>query len=355
MEAIAPSLPVPLWRRILGGLGSVRLLDLRTGHWFDRVLTQYVRNRPARPMAFAADSERQAASDAITRWNAAEAALLGAATAGISTAAAIVATDVPWGGLVTAPVAAAAIGAEMVARAVLHVRMSCALADAWAIRFSPEDPDDLARLYALAFDVEEPRDEVYGGTATIERLSRNGRDTDLGNAIGSKLLSESILRNLPFVGVFTSAVQSWRVTMHVGGAVTRYLRFRHLFDDVLARVAAHGPEAVDALVEGVWYIAIADGQPNDDETALLAHLVRTRPRESRWKLTARFVGDSDAWLARLARVPERAHDDLFSALGVAATIDGALAPGERQLLARAAAALGVEPAAEPSEPPQRRN
>ena len=341
--AIAPSVPVPLWRRVAGGVGSVRLLDLRTGHWFDRLLTHYLRNRQARPVSFATEGERQDACAGIMQRNAAEAAVLGAATAGVSTAAALIAADVPWGGVAAVPLAAGAIAIEMMARAVLQVRMSCALADVWGVRFSPEDPDDLARLYALAFDVEEPRDDVYGGTATIERLARSSRDTDVGNAIGAKLLSESILRNLPFVGVLTSAAQSWRVTMRVGGAVTRYLRFRHALDDVLARVATHGPEALDTFIEGVWFIAISDERANDDETALLAHLVRMQPRERRRKLTARFVADADAWVARLARLPEPAHDDVFAALQVAATMDGPLSPPEELLLARAAAALGIEP------------
>src|SRR5438270_189705 len=84
----------------------------------------------------------------------------------------------------------------------------------------------------------------------------------------------------------SSALQSWRVTMRVGDGVTQYLRVRHAFDDVLARVAVHGPEAIDTLIEGVWFISIADDTANDNEAALIAHLVRTRPRESRWKLTA---------------------------------------------------------------------
>lgn len=341
MEAIAPSVPVPLWRRIGQGIRAVRPLDLQTGHWFDRVLTRYLRSRPARPVAVATAAEREQACAAIVQRNAAEAAVLGAATAGMSTAAAVLAANAPWGSIAALPLAAGAIGAEMVARAVLHVRMSCALADVWGLGFSPDEPDDLARLYALAFDVEEPRDEAYGGRATIERLAR-ARDVDLGIAIGAKLMSESLLRNLPFVGIVTSAVQSWRLTLRVGNGVTQYLHFRLAFDDVLERVRAHGDEAVDTLIEGVWFISIADEQVNDDETALIAYLVNTRPRERRWKLTARFVPDEEAWIERLARLPEAAHHDLFRALEVAAAMDGKVSPPERQLLARAALALGIE-------------
>jgi hypothetical protein len=341
MEAATVSPAVPLWRRVTEGIASVRPLDLRTGHWFDRVLTRYLRSRPARPVALDSNAARQAASAAVMHRNAAEAAALGVATAGVSTLAATLATDAPWSGLAALPVAACALAGDMVARAVMHVRMSCALADIWGIRFSPDDPADLARLYALAFDIEEPRDEVYGGRASIERLA-GARDGDLGSAIGSKLASESLLRNLPFIGVLTSAVQSWHATMRVGDGVMQYLRFRHAFDDVLTRVAAYGPEAVDILIEGVWFISIADDRVNDTETALLAHLVRMLPRETRWKLTARFVPDENAFIERLSRLPEPAHDDVFHALEVAATMDGLVSSAERNLLLRAAAALGIE-------------
>jgi hypothetical protein len=318
----------------------VRPLDLRTGRWFDRVLTRYLRSRPARPVAERSVAERRQKCASVVRRNATQAAVLGAATAGLSTAAAVLAAETPAGALTALPVAACGVVAEMVARAVLHVRMSCALADVWGLRFSPDDPEDLARLYALAFDVEEPRDEAYGGRAAIERLAR-GRNSELGNAIGAKLLSESILRNIPFIGIFTSAVQSWSVTMRVGNGVTQYLHSRLAFDEVLARVARHGPAVLDTLIEGVWFISTADAQVDDDETALLAYLVQTVPRECRWKLIARFVPDEEAWIERLAHLPEPAHDDLLRALEVAAAMDGKVTPAEQMLLTRAAAALGI--------------
>lgn len=350
MEATATEVstaPVPLWRRITQGLAAVRPLDLRTGHWFDRVVARYLRSRPARPVPFATPATRRRASCAIVRRNATEAAVLGAATATVSTAAALLTADTQgYGGVVALPLAAGAMAAEMVARAVLHVRMSCAIGDVWGVRFSPDDPGDVARLYALAFDVEEPKDDAAGGRDVVERLAR-AREGDLGAAIGAKLISETLLRNLlPFVGIVTSAVASWRLTMRVGNGVTRYLGFRHALDGVLARVQAHDPGALDALIEGVWFVASADGQVNDDEAALLAHLVRMRPREARWKLTARFVADEGAWLDRLARLPEAVHAEVLTALEVAAAMDGVVSPPERTLLARAAAALGLEPSPE---------
>ena len=343
MQATQAALtPVPIWRRITDGIRAVRPLDLRTGHWFDRVLVRYLRARPARPVASGTVGHRHQKTCAIVRRNAAGAAVLGAATASLSTAGVVLTADMPWGGVVAVPLAACAMAAEMVARAVLHVRMSCALGDVWEKQFSPEDPADLARLYALAFDVEEPRDEATTGRSVIERLAR-ARDGDLGNAIGAKLISETLLRNIvPFAGIATSALESWRLTLRVGEGVEQYLRFRRATDEPFARVAAHGADAVEALVEGVWLVAVADGQLDDHETALLAHLVGMCPRESRRKVTARFVDDEEGWLARLARLPEPAHDELFYALEVAAAMDGSPSPGERKLLAHAAAALDVE-------------
>jgi hypothetical protein len=341
---ISPSIPVPLWRRIGQGLSAVRPLDLHTGRWFGRVLTRYLRSRQARPTLAGTAAERQAASQAIVMRNAAGAALLGAATAGMSTAAAVLAAETP-GGIAALPLAVGAIGLEMIARAVLHVRMSCAVADAWNVHLSAESPEDLARLYALAFDVEEPADDESGGRATIKRLAHGG-DSALGNAIGSKLISESLLRNLPFIGIFTSAAESWRLTKRVGNAVTQYVHFRAAFDGLLARVAAHGCETLDALIEGVWFVCIADAQVNDDETALLAFLVQRRPPEVRERLTARFVLEPDGWIERLARVPQSARQELFRALEVTAAMRGEVSQPERAILERVAAALGIEVSAD---------
>jgi hypothetical protein len=120
------------------------------------------------------------------------------------------------------------------------------------------------------------------------------------------------------------------------------VHFRAAFDGLLARVAAHGCETLDALIEGIWFVSIADAQVNDDETALLAFLVQRRPQEVRGQLTARFVLDPDAWIDRLARVPEGARHDLLRALEVTAAMAGHASPAERALLERAAGALGIE-------------
>jgi hypothetical protein len=166
-------------------------------------------------------------------------------------------------------------------------------------------------------------------------------DEDVGSSIGSKLLGESVLRNIvPGIAPVTSSVSSWKMTRKLGDTVSSYMRYHRAFRNEMLAVGYRCEAHFGLLAEGLWFLFSADGRLSPEETAVLAYLVRLLPADERADVMARFVEDENDWLQRLAALPENERDDFFHALEVAATVDEVVSQPERRILRGAARALG---------------
>jgi hypothetical protein len=149
-------------RELAAALGrELELRDLRSGQWMSKLAHAYLElhaeHRAARatPAAAAGGPEPQAhartrpRAEQLVRRTAMASALGGAGAAGVTTGA-IVATADSGGlaGLLTIPAAAAAIGGDMALRSLLHLRLTCELADLEGVALGPEDATEVLRLFA---------------------------------------------------------------------------------------------------------------------------------------------------------------------------------------------------------------
>lgn len=282
-------------------------------------------------------------ADRIIRKTALKAAMLGTGAATVTTTAGVWTSETQGiAGLVAIPAAAVAMVADLAARARITIEMSCDIAALFGVRFDPDDPVDLARLYAVALDaVGHPEDTDSRGHELLEHLVPQHSE-DISASIGSMLGNETLVRNVvPVVGLFTSGLSSYQLTRHLGEASMRYARGRRALSDAFESVEQFTPDARELLIEGVWFVFTADGILETHEATLLSHFVHCQPAETRAALLDRMRDDEAGWLQRLEQLPQPARETFMRALETAAALDTKLADAERDLLAAAARRLGT--------------
>jgi hypothetical protein len=312
--------------------------------WFGRLAAAYLRRRLRhagipKPSDGRTEAER---AEAAIRAACVKCAVTGAVSGTVTTAAELLTAEtLDVAAIVTVPVAVLTIGSEMVFRAVVHLGLTCDLAEIFGVPFDTEDRTGFWRLFALAFGTTSHGDDAREpGRVLVENVLRLEND-DVGASIGWKLVGESVLRNIvPGVAPLVSAVSSWRMTRRVGDTVRRAMRYHRAFRQEMLEVGHRCAAHYGLLAEGLWFLFIADGRLSPEETGVLASLVRMLPAEERAEVTARFIEDDFDWLQRLGQLPENERDDFFHALEVAATVDKVVSLPERHILRSAARALG---------------
>lgn len=321
---------------------ELELADFRSGNWFPRLLALYLRHYEAHAMhePVRARGARAETTESIIQRACAEAALAGTVTATVSTGASVYASDTGGAGLLVAvPAAMLAIGGEALLRALIHLRMTCDLASAYGVRLHPEDPADLARLYALVFGTERHASED-SGLGLLERLVSSEAE-DLGEKLGTKLMGEGLARNvLPFAAVLTSPISSWKRTRHLGETMLGYVRFRRALADAFSAVLRQYPQGTELLVESAWFLLNAEGWLDEDKAALLSHLLRRLPARARRELMARLAEGESEWLRRLRHVPASVRAPFLQALVVLSAADTVTSPEQWRTLEHAARTLG---------------
>lgn len=317
--------------------------DLRTGRWFTKLLSTYLRHYDAHVLNAAAAAKGTAAdaTDAIIRRACMAAFLSGAGSGSATSGLTVVAADAGVPGLVVAlPAAGLVVTTEMLVHALINLRMACDLASAFRVRFDPEDPSDLSRLYAIIRGrAEQDEDDGTLGLGRVEHLV-HAKGAELGEDLGAKLLGDSVARNLvPFLNVLTASVANWRRTRHLGGSVLRYVRLRRALEDADAAIRRVAPESRGLLLESTWFLFISDGRLREEESAVLTHqLARLSPARRR-EAVGLFVEDSAAWLKRLRSAPARSREVLMWSLNQLSAADLCASAPERDLLRKAAEAL----------------
>jgi tellurite resistance protein len=321
--------------------------DVRSGKWFEKLLTHYVKfweaQRATRVSSASSEPERAAAARRLIDKSALKAALAGAGCAGIVTAASV--STAETGGAaapVVLPTAAASMIAELIVRSLLHLDLCCELAALNGVRFPPGQEAELVRLYALAVGAEMHETEDDPGRGLVERVVRLQQTGDLGKLVASRVVGEALLRNvLPFADVFVSSLSNYRLTREVGQFMEQYAQRRLRLTAAVAALRERSPDAVDLLLEGIWFVFISDGRLTPVETALLAHLLQGQASE---QLTPRFISDQASWFERVraAQLDGETHRLLWEGLAAASAADGKTTPQEGAILQHLADALGLK-------------
>jgi hypothetical protein len=346
-----------------GGDGDVRIealgeeIGVRSGEqrppgWFLRLARWYlgrrVRRDGERGELTVDDAEATARARRAITVACVKSAISGALAGSVSTGATVVTASTEGAmAFAAVPVAAAAIGGEMLYRSVLHLDLTYDLAAIFGLSYDPSHEEDLFRLYALAFGTSDHDDEATEGGDPGKELVRevtHVETEDVGEKIGHLLLGESIMRNVvPVVGIVSSAVTNVVLTRKVGHTIRRYFRYQRAFKDTFEHaIELLRGEPLDLLIEGMWFIFTADGKLSPEEAACLASMVHRLPPDARHAVTHRFVEDEHEWTERLAAgVPEPMRDVFLHALEVAAAVDNDVGVPERKILRRASRKLGV--------------
>jgi hypothetical protein len=337
----------------LGKEFGVRSDEGASRGWFTRLARWYLARRIAKrgvaddraPIDATANARAQRAITVACIKSAVSGALSGSVSTG-----ATLATAQTEGALAFAavPVAAAAIGGEMLFRSIVQLDLTCDLADIFGLSYDPAHEEDLWRLYALAFGTSDHDDDAEANGDQGKELVRevaHVEGEDVGEKIGHLVLGESIMRNVvPVVGVVASAITNVVLTRRMGHTVRRYFRYQRAFGDTFAHaIELLQGEPRDLLIEGMWFVFTADGKLSPEEAACLGKLVHKLDPVERHAVTHRFVEDELDWSERIAKgVPEELRDVFLHALEVAAAVDKDVSVPERKILRRAARALGRE-------------
>jgi hypothetical protein len=319
----------------------LKLADLRSGRWFDKLAREVLERRSRLGSAGEAHQPGEATlqADKLIRKACVESAALGSGAAAIATGATVVTAQTDGAlGLVALPAAAISVGVETIARVIVQFRLACDLGELLGSPLSAEDPAELARLCAIGLGVLEQRSADDLGKGLVERAVRLGEDDGLAREVGSRLLFESVVKSaIPVFGLVTSSARSWRVTRRLGETVSDHLRYRGAMDSAFE--AAEGDFARETLIEGLWFIFTADGPLTAPEASVLSHFVRRCPAEARDELLARFVRDEAEWLQTCKRLPVEARAPILRALEIAAAIDDQITSTEREIVGRVASVL----------------
>jgi hypothetical protein len=311
----------------------------RSGSWFTRLVMAYLRRYASKQSASpapAVGTESERALKAI-RWAAVRSAITGAASGATTTSATIITAETQGiGGLVAIPVAVAGIFGEMVYRAIIHLELTCQLAEIFGLRIDPEDPSDLWRIYALAFEPtpegDKEGEERDPGQGMIHRVLEV-QGEEVGHHIGAELLGESMLRNVvPVLGIASSSITNYRLTRRLGDTVRRFMRYQRALQDALAHEVQACSTHLDLLIEGIWFVFSADGALKPEEVAILAWLLKKCEPVERHAISSRFVEDDHDWLERIEAVAPALRPSFYHALEVAAAVDKAVTLPERRLL-----------------------
>jgi uncharacterized tellurite resistance protein B-like protein len=324
--------------------------ERRPGGWYTKLVAHYVRKNVARRAARGAVTTTENPHDrsvSAIRWACAKSAASGALCGMISTAATVITAETEGlAGIVAGPLAALTIGGEMILRTILHVELTCELAEIFDVDVDPDNADDLWRLYGLAFGTHGQDDGEGDEDPSKETITEMGHveGEEIGEKIGSRVLGESVMRNIvPVLGIFTSAVTNFLMTRRLGNTVRRYMRYQHALDAEGSFASEHCHAVLDLVIEGIWFIFSADGKLEPEEITFLNHMLKKLDPISRKAVTDRFVEDELEWTIRVKKeVPEDLRDTFLHVLEVAAAVDKEVGLPERKILRRAAHALGRE-------------
>jgi hypothetical protein len=334
---------------------QITMRDVRSGLWYTKLLRSYLAFYEKHRSLIDADNLSPVDRDELVTKRTHRAAfrttVAGAAAAsGVTLASIVTAQSGLVAGPIVLPLAGVGMVSEMLLRSIWHLQLVCELAELYGMPVNAGRETEIIRLYALAVHAEMHQTEDDPGRGLVERVMRLQQAGGLGKLIASNLVGEMFMRNaVPFADVVLSSFRNWQLTERVGKFVKGYASRRVTLDKAVEAVdrKSQNSDAVDLVVEGIWFIFITDGRLTGVETALLAHMMRGL--ETSDDLTTYFVSDEAGWLERLGRLggDRELCELVLHALHVAAKLEGQMLPQKFAILRRAAHTLGLDPPPEP--------
>jgi hypothetical protein len=312
------------------------------GPWVYRLAMAYLLHREAHPPRSERVGTPIALAQVAVRRAAMKTSLSGAASGLLTTGATLVSAELGvLGAVVGVPAAVLGVGGEMLYRLMLHLELTCEIAEIYGVKFDPKEPSDFWAALGLAFGTHKP-EEGDPGKELVDKVME-AEVHDVGEEIGSHLLGESAVRNLvPFLGVATSSITNWRVTHRLGKTLESYVRYRRAIHDALAQDDRMVEEHLPLIVEGMWFLFSADGKLSHEEAGLLARHLGKLDEATKKAVQARFTTDETEWLTRLEQSPAELKGKLLHLLLVAAAVDRRVPLPEQKILTKAAKALGAD-------------
>ena len=333
---------------------------LRDGTWFRRLVANHVRKHCA---SIAADhwDRRYPGLDAEARARAQigsvarRAAVTGAfASVGASTGELLSLFTDGLAAPVGLPATVLSMAVEAAYTAMLQIDLVCDLASIYGVAFDPDDVGEVATLFGLALGLEVRRkpeeaatesgdDDVVPGGLTARLIELE--DGEIATRIARKLLEDAVVKNIvPVLGLGIAARWNYVGTRRIAAAARKYVRYRRVLQDALARLDLSGITDPAVLVAGVWLLATVDGDAGHEEIMAVAAIMDSLPEDRRRELELdRALGDDEEqWFEDLARVPPAMHAPLLEVLYLVAATDKELQASERRFLRRVGKALGCE-------------
>jgi uncharacterized protein (DUF697 family) len=333
---------------------------LRDGTWFRRIVANHVRKHCSTITADHWD-RRYPGLDAEARARtqiagvARRAAVTGAfASVGASTGELLSLFTEGLAAPVGLPATIVSMALEAGYTAMLQIDLVCDLASIYGVPFDPDDVGEVATLFGLALGIEvkrkheeeteESRDDDVVPSGLTARLIEL-EDGEIATRIGRKMLEDAVIKNIvPVLGVGIAARWNYVGTRRIAAAARKYIRYRRVLQDALAKLDLSGITDPAVLVAGVWLLATVDGEAGHEEVMAVAAIMDSLPEQRRRALELdRALGDDEEqWFEDLARVPREMHAPLLDVLYLVAATDKELQASERRFLRRVGKALGCE-------------
>jgi uncharacterized protein (DUF697 family) len=332
---------------------------LRDGTWFRRIVASHVKKHGASVTSDhwdrkypGLDTEARARKQiaVVARG----AAVTGAvASLGASTGELLSLFTEGLAAPVGVPATLVSMALEAAYTALLQIDLVCDLASIYGVPFDPDDVGEVATLFGLALGMkldkdgakerEAPPGEDDGVPTGLTARLIELEDGEIATRIGRKLLEESIVKNIvPVLGVGIAARWNYVGTRRIAAAARKYVRYRRVLGDALAKLDLSAITDPAVLLAGVWLLATVDGEAGHEEVMAVAAIMDSLPEERRKVLElGRALGDDEEqWFEDLASVPAAMHAPLLEVLYLVAATDKELQASERRFLRRVGKVLG---------------
>jgi uncharacterized protein (DUF697 family) len=291
------------------------------------------------------------------------AALAGAMSGAATSAAAVMTIGTAGLGAPAIAVGGSALAGEIVYTTRLQVRLVYDLSTLYGFPIDPKDPDDLVRVFAMAYGVPMAvgsvgqalkgagpevgraaiRKVLHGHQAALSRVALRV----LGPKIGKKITQGAIIKTMvPGVGVGIATSWNYVSTASLGRVARAAVQSRAALRTALARVSqdlVREPNNVGFVLEAVHRVATADEEFSEREIDLYNDV---------FQATGGNVGVRDNLEARIGMPLSATVDGLRSfvspelkaslaeVLELVAIADGVIDPVELATLSELNAALG---------------
>lgn len=326
------------------------------GTWFQRTIAEHIKKRATShgedhwERVYPGLDREQRAEKRIGE-SMRRASLTGAAaSAGASTGELLALVTEGLAAPIGVPAALLSMAGEAAVTARLQVDLACDLAAIYGVPFDPNDTEEIATLFGLAFEVDvhkkreeekTPEESAAESGLTAKLLALE--DGEFAKRIGRKLLEESVMRNIiPVVGIAISARWNYVATRRFGATAHKYARYRRVLRHACERLRLKDVADPALIIQGAWLLATVDGDAGHEELLAIGLLLDGSSITADDVRIEETGDDEERWFDRLASSAPDTHAALLDVLYLIAATDRDLEAPERRFLRRVGKAIGRE-------------